>query len=317
MSDAPTAGHHVRWCFHTTALVEDYDRTVAALARLVGCRPLEDDRIDDPAIGRRGGMAWVGDNSIEIGESCVPGGAVDRFVERFGSHMSSIAVQVADIDATVAHLGSVGVRVASRIDGDIVFTAPGDTAGIAIEWFGGTPANDPRFGTVIPPYAVEPVLDVTHMAFGGAIVAEPATAAPRLAEILGTTVTFVDESGPAGRPVAGVSLGDMTLALFGLPALDESESLWGHRYSRPQTSSLGVAVADLAVARRALSDAGVSVTRADDRAIVIPPHETGGVSLVVVDELLPGDPRAGATSPARSRPNLSSRNRSRPRRSRT
>ena len=121
-------GHLVQWCFHTTAMVADYERTRDALTRLVGLRVLEDSRIEDPAIGRRGGMAWVGDNVIEIGEPIVTGGAVDRFVSRFGSHMSSIAVQVADIDATVERLAEHGVRVASRIDSHIVFTHPGDTA---------------------------------------------------------------------------------------------------------------------------------------------------------------------------------------------
>ena len=117
-------------------MVADYERTRDALIRLVGLRVLEDSRLDDPAIGRRGGMAWLGDNIIEIGEPIVDGGAVDRFVRRFGSHMSSIAVQVADIDATVAFLAERGVRVASRVDGHIVFTHPADTAGVVIEWFG-------------------------------------------------------------------------------------------------------------------------------------------------------------------------------------
>ena len=116
MTLAEVTGHRVRWCFHTTAMVADYERTRDALIRLVGLRVLEDSRIEDPAIGRRGGMAWVGDNIIEIGEPIVEGGAVDRFVQRFGSHMSSIAVQVADIDATVAVPRTAGRarRVADR-----------------------------------------------------------------------------------------------------------------------------------------------------------------------------------------------------------
>ena len=288
----PRTNHRVRWCFHTTAMVADYDLTLGALSRIIGCRALEDHVLDDPAIGRRGGMAWVGDNSIEIGEPAVADGAVDRYVRRFGSHMSSIAVQVADTDATVAHLESVGVRVSSRIDDDIVFTSPSSTAGIAIEWFGGVPANDPRFGTEIPPYPVTPLLDVTHIAFGGAVVADPASDARLLAEAFGTAVTFVDDDAPAGWPRAGVSLVDMTLALFAMPHPDESEALWGHTYARPQTSSLGVRVPDLSTALAVLRDADVGLVRHDDRMIVVDPSVTGGVSLVVVDQLLHGDPRA-------------------------
>jgi catechol 2,3-dioxygenase-like lactoylglutathione lyase family enzyme len=287
--------HELRWCFHTTALVSDYEATRDALSRLVGCRPLEDERYEHPAIGRRGGMTWIGDNSLELGEPIAPGGATQRFIERFGSHMSSIAVQVADADATVAHLESLGVKVASRVDDVIVFTHPATTAGVVIEWYGGVPENDPRFGTPMPPYSVEPLLDVTHMAFGGAVVDDPPGAARRLASLFGTCVTFVDETAPAGSPSAGVSLGDMTLALFALPPDPAvSSSLWGHVYRRPQTSSLGVRVPDLAAALSALTAFGVPIVRHDDRAIVIHPDATAGVSLVVVEDLLPGDPRRPA-----------------------
>lgn len=283
--------HLVRWCFHTTAMVADYERSRDVLARLVGLRPLEDHVYDDPAIGRRGGMTWIGDNSLELGEPTLPDGAVGRFVQRFGSHMSSIAVQVVDIDATVAHFDSVGVRLASRIDDVIVFTDPRTTEGVVIEWYGGESANDPRFGTPIPDYSEPPLLDVTHMAFGGAVVDDPAASATRLAEVLGTTVTFVDQGAPLGSPRAGVSLGDMTLALYLRPPATASSDLWGHVYDKPQTSSLGVRVPDLAVALAALTDAGIPPLRHDDGAIVVGPAVTGGIVLVVVQELLAGDPR--------------------------
>lgn len=272
-------------------MVADYERTRDALIRLVGLRVLEDSRIDDPGIGRRGGMTWVGDNIIEIGEPIVAGGAVDRFVKRFGSHMSSIAVQVADIDATVAFLADNGVRISSRIDHHIVFTHPADTAGVVIEWFGAEEHLDPRFDGIVPQPVPDPVLDVDQMAFGGAVVDDPVTAAARLAALFGHGVTFFDESAPPGSPMAGVSIGDMTLALYSIPDPAESERLWGWSYQRPQTCNLGVRVPDLAAARRALDAAGVPVLRADERSLVIAPAETGGVTLVVVDELLPGDPR--------------------------
>jgi hypothetical protein len=201
-------------------------------------------------------------------------------------------VQVADIDDTITHLESLGARVASRIDDVIVFTDPATTAGVVIEWYGGRSPNDPRFGAPIPPYLVEPLLEVTHMAFGGAVVEDPAGAAGRLATLLNQPVTFVDEGAAPGSPQAGVSLGDMTFALYALPpdpAL--SRQLWGHAYRRPQTSSLGVRVPDLAAAVTALKVAGVPIVRQDEGSIVIHPDATGGVVLVVVEELLAGDPR--------------------------
>lgn len=274
-------------------MVADYERTRDALAALVGCRPLEDHRYEHPAIGRRGGMTWIGDNSLEVGEPIVAGGAVDRFVSRFGSHMSSIAVQVADIDDTVTHLESLGARVASRIDDVIVFTDPSTTGGVVVEWYGGQSPNDPRFGMPIPPDPVDPVLDVTRMAFGGAVVRDPQAAARRLADLLGTEVSFENDAAPPGSARAGVSLVDMTLALHPLPAShEESRRLWGHVYDRPQTSNLGVLVPDLGWARAALEAADVAIVRSDEHVIVVHPDATGGVILVVVDELLPGDPRS-------------------------
>ena len=284
-------GHLVQWCFHTTAMVADYERTRDALTRLVGLRVLEDSRIEDPAIGRRGGMAWVGDNVIEIGEPIVTGGAVDRFVSRFGSHMSSIAVQVADIDATVERLAEHGVRVASRIDSHIVFTHPGDTAGVVVEWFGTEEPLDPRFGAPMPPPITDPVLQVERMAFGGAVVDDPVAAACRLAELFGHGVSFVDEHASPGSPMAAVSMGDVQLALYPIPAADESERLWAWRYDRAQTCNVGLQVADLAAARRALASAGIAVHRDEARQLVIAPDVTGGVTLVIVDQLLAGDAR--------------------------
>lgn len=287
-----TGRHEVRRCFHTTAMVADYELTRDALARIVGLRVLEDSRIEDPAIGRRGGMAWLGDNIVEIGEPIVAGGAVDRFVRRFGSHMSSIAVQVADIDATVDFLAEHGVRVASRVDGHIVFTHPADTCGVVIEWFGSEEPLDPRFGRPMPPLLdAAPLLDVDRMAFGGAVVPDPVSTANRLATLFGRDVTFLDRDARPGAPVAGVSLGDMTLALYPIPDRATSESLWGWAYERAQTCNLGVRVPDLDAARAALAAAGVTVRRDEPGALVIPPSATGGMTLVVVDALLPNDPR--------------------------
>ncbi len=276
--------HDVRWCFHTTAMVADYERTRDALIELCGLRVLEDSRIEDPAIGRRGGMAWLGDNVIEIGEPIVAGGAVDRFVRRFGSHCSSIAVQIADIDATVAFLESHDVRIASRVDSHIVFTHPADTAGVVIEWFGAEEHLDPRFGGHLPPPHPDPVLHVDRMAFGGAVVHDPIAAAARLAELFGHGVAFIDDAAAPGAPVAGVSMGDIPLLLYPLPDAAESERLWGWRYSRPQTSNVGVHVPDLIGARRSLADAGVPVHRDGGDHLVLAPALTGGVTLVVVDD---------------------------------
>jgi hypothetical protein len=132
---------------------------------------------------------------------------------------------------------------------------------------------------------------VVQMAFGGAVVDDPSTAADRLAEVLDLPVTFRDPAAPPGSPQAGVSLGDMTLALYPIPEPGLSAQLWGHVYQRPQTANLGVRVPDLGAALASLGAAAVPLVRHDDRMIVVHPEATGGVVLVVVDQLLPGDPR--------------------------
>ncbi len=95
--------HHVRWLFHSTAMVADYDLAVRNLATLVGLTVLEYSESTEPGIGRRGGVAWAGDNAIEIGEP-IGDGAAAQFVERFGGGMHSIALQVENLEATMAHL---------------------------------------------------------------------------------------------------------------------------------------------------------------------------------------------------------------------
>ena len=234
--------HEVRWCFHTTAMVADYERTRDALVRLVGLRVLEDSRLEHPAIGRRGGMAWVGDNVIEIGEPIVEGGAVDRFVRRFGSHMSSVAVQVRDIDATVSFLEAHGGAVASRPEAHIVFTAATGTEGIVIEWFGNEEPLDPRFGAPIPLAKMAALLDVTHMAFGGIMVQDPAASARRFASLFDRKITFLDCDAAPGHPQAGVSMGDMTLAIYPVPSSpSESQELWAGRMNDHKLATSGCA----------------------------------------------------------------------------
>ena len=74
------SGMDVRWMFHATAMVRDYEAAVAPLTRLFGARVLHDTIEEDPAIGRRGGMMWLGDGSIEVGEPAGPDSPVTRFL---------------------------------------------------------------------------------------------------------------------------------------------------------------------------------------------------------------------------------------------
>lgn len=123
------------------------------------------------------------------------------------------------------------------------------------------------------------------------MVADPVAAADRMNDLFGHGVSFVDEHAPAGSPVAAVSMGDVQLAFYPIPDPGQSERLWGWTYRRPQTCNLGVQVPDLATARDALRAAGIPVLRDELHQLVIAPQVTGGVTIVVMDQLLPGDPR--------------------------
>lgn len=283
-------GHRVRAMFHATAMVADYDRAVDRLGALFGLRVLEYGESDDPAVGRRGGMTWVGDGSIEIGQPTVAGAAPDRFVQRTGGGMQGVAVWVDDFAATADHLAASGVRMPVVV-GRFGFTSPRDTFGIQLEWADFTVDEDPRTGVPEPPFAVAPLVDVRHLAFVGAVVEDPIAAARRMQDAFATAVTFEMPDAAEGEPVAGVSLGDCTLALFRLLP-DRSASLWGRAHDRPRVTVLGLAVDDLTAATGALAADGVEVIRSGAGMAVLDPDATGGVEVALVDHLLPGDPRS-------------------------
>ena len=90
--------------------------------------------------------------------------------------------------------------------------------------------------------------------------------------------------------MAGVSLGDCTLALFPLPGGD-GRALWGRPYERARTHLLALRVDDLGAADRALHRAGITIVRREGGLVVLDPAATGGVQLALTGALLPGDPR--------------------------
>jgi catechol 2,3-dioxygenase-like lactoylglutathione lyase family enzyme len=276
--------------FHATAMGPDYDEILAPLQRLFGCRVLHRQNADPP-VGRDGGMTWIGDNSIEIGSPYGEGSPVARFVERLGGGMHSIAVQTEDVHATLRRIERLGVEVATVIADDIVFTRSAGTAGLVIEWASHVQQDDPRWGAPEPPFVVQPVVNVEHMSFVGALVADPVADAQRLAEVLDTDLELYDADGP-DVPYAGLSLGDCTLALYPLPP-DEatSRALWGGHYRRPRCLSMGLTVADQRVAERALAEAGVPVHHrtADGQAVLV---EGLPFPVLLSESLLASDPRA-------------------------
>lgn len=276
--------------FHSTAMVSDYDRAISQLQAIAGLRVLEYHESHRPEIGRRGGMTWLGDNSLEVGQPIVADGGAARFVARSGGGMHSVALQVSDIEATMEHLQASGARVAARPLPQMCFTDPRDTGGVFFEWAAFEVPIDPRFGGTIAEVAAEPLLDIREHVFIGALVADPARSADQYCQLLGTQVTFEQPGAGPGSPRIGVSLGDCTLALYAM-APARSAALWGRSYQRPRTHLMALRVDDLGAARDALLAADIPLVRADESTIVLHPGVTGGVQTAILEQLLPGDPR--------------------------
>jgi hypothetical protein len=270
-------------------MVSDYDATVRRLARLVGLTVLEYSEAE--LIGRRGGMTWVGDNSIEVAQPIVAGHAAERFLSRFGPGMHSYALQVGDLDATLSHLAAGGVTVGVRPEPGFCFTDPRTTGGLLFEWSNFTVKEDPRAGAPAPSPPAEPILDVRAHAFVGAVLPEPSMWADIYGPLFGLTEVFRHSEAPVGEPVVGLAAPDCILALYRLPG-DHSTDLWGVDHPRARCHILGLSVPDLDEAADALAQNEIGIVRRSDRAIVINPADTGEVPLVLIDELLPGDPRS-------------------------
>jgi catechol 2,3-dioxygenase-like lactoylglutathione lyase family enzyme len=281
----------LRWMFHATAMGADYEAMLRPLAHLFGARVMHRQQLEPP-VGRDGGMVWLGDNSIEIGAPFGQDSAVAGFVERFGGGMHSVAVQVWDLDATLRRVEPLGVEIASRIGPEIVFTRPGATAGLVLEWASHVQADDPRWGAAPLPFTAPPVVAVDRMAFVAAVVADPVVDGRRLAEVLDTDlVDYGDEVGP-DVPRVALDLGDCMLALYPLPPDEETSlAIWGGRHTRPRCIALALSVVDQRVAERALAAEGVVVHHraADGRAVLV---DGLPFPVVLTETLLPGDPRA-------------------------
>jgi catechol 2,3-dioxygenase-like lactoylglutathione lyase family enzyme len=281
--------HQIKAMFHSTAMIKDYDAAVSRLGELFGLRVLEYSEADSPAIGRRGGMTWIGDGSIELCEPIVEGAPPDRFIQRTGGGMAGVAIWVEDFAATVAHLETNGVGMPVQLRG-FGFSRPRDTCGLQFEWSEFTVKEDPRSGAPEPEFLVAPAVHVTHQAFVGVVVDEPVVAAQRFARAFGARVLFEAPEADVGDAHAAVWLGDCVLSLYPL-APSQSRKVWRRDHDQPRVSLLGLRVDNLAEAEAILADRGVRVLRRAPGILVLDPDCTADIEVALVDGLMPGDVR--------------------------
>jgi len=288
----------VRWMFHATAMVRDYELARDRLSDLFGLVVLEDTVVETPEVGRRGGMTWLGDNSLELGQPIVPGAGADRFVERFGPGLHSIALQVKDLDRTLKRAENLGIRTIARPSEYFAFSDPRDLGGVFIEWFAAEHDVDPHFGATIPVRTTSAAVSVSHVAHIGAVAADPIAMADKIATAAGREVTFSSQHSGPRQPVAGVDLGDCTLAIYPLDP-ETSDETWGRLYTRGRVHLMVLRISDLTTALSVLEDRGVRSLWAQDGTAVLDPVATGHVQVAVTDRFLPGDPRSSVDAAAR------------------
>lgn len=145
-------------------------------------------------------------------------------------------------------------------------------------------------GAATPPYEVEPLLEVETHAFVGAVVPEPLAWAESYGKMFGLAEAFRTPNAAPGEPAIGLAAPDCVLALYPLPEAD-SLTLWGGEHPRARCHILGLGVPSLDDATKTLAAAGIGIVRRTATSIVVDPAATGEVPLVLVEELLPGDPR--------------------------
>jgi catechol 2,3-dioxygenase-like lactoylglutathione lyase family enzyme len=288
MNDAsPT---RVDGLWHSTAMVASYHAILDPLQRLFGAVVMHDHHMEQPEVGRRGGMVWLGDNSIEIGAPAGDRSPVRKFVERLGGGMHSIAMRTSDIQATRSWVRSQGAHVGVAIGDHVFFTRPDATHGLLLEWSAMHTDDDPRFGFEPPyPKPEAPVAPARRYGFVTAAVADPVAAGERLAALFGTEVLrSVPGAGPA-EIGAMVSLGDCVLVLHALPEAPETWP-WGNPPARPRFHGHGLVVDDLTTALRNLADVGIAPVAELEHAVLLD-ASAGPVPTFVCDELFAEDPR--------------------------
>ncbi|WP_420640260.1 hypothetical protein [Candidatus Poriferisocius sp.] len=280
----------IKMLWHTTAMGTDYDGMLGPLQRLFGAAVMHENVSEAVGVGRRGGMVWLGDNSIEVGVPVGEQSPVRNFVEKWGGGMHSIALQVDDARATAERLARLQVTPQVWIEDGMFFSKPKETAGLLLEWSDRHTDDDPRWGHAPQPLPVVPVAPALHYAFVTAVVADPAAVAERLAGLFETEILRVTEDAAPNEIGAIVSLADCLLLLFPLPDEGMSQELWGSDITRNRFHAHGLRVENLADALSRLASCGIQpaariagMTYLDPDAVPIPTF--------LVEELLPEDPR--------------------------
>ena len=95
-------------------------------------------------------MTWIGTTPSRWRNRSSTEHVAQRFLLQFGPGMHSYALQVEDLDSTIAHLDGGGVTVGVRPSKGFCFTDPRTTGGLLFEWSEFTVEEDPRLRARAP-----------------------------------------------------------------------------------------------------------------------------------------------------------------------
>ncbi|MGE0877750.1 MAG: hypothetical protein AB7L13_00695 [Acidimicrobiia bacterium] len=278
--------------WHATAMAASYDGLLGPMQKLFGATVMHDTQSEEPAVGRRGGMIWIGDNSIEIGAPLGPVSPVRNFVEKWGGGMHSLALGIEDAPTALKQLEGVGVRPVAHVSEHIFFTHPGDTDGLMLEFSATYTHDDPRWGYPLKPLPQPALTPALKYSFVAAVVTDPQHTAERMAEVFDTAVLRSNPNAAPNEIGAIVSMVDTCLVLYPMPtSAEQSTELWGQIITRNRFYGHGLTVEDLPGSLAKLEGAGVKAFRdAGDGQMLLDPAVTG-VPTFLSGNLLPEDPR--------------------------
>ena len=99
---------------HLTIAVRDIDAAREAFASLFGAEAAE--AIDVDTFGARTQDLTLGESMLQLSSPRDPQGALQRFIERRGEGVYTVALDIDDINAAVAEFEAKGIRVSKPVE---------------------------------------------------------------------------------------------------------------------------------------------------------------------------------------------------------
>ncbi|HLA67323.1 MAG TPA: methylmalonyl-CoA epimerase [Acidimicrobiia bacterium] len=98
---------------HTAIAVRDLDAALADLKRQYGVEPLTRQRVESQGVEEA--MVPLGGSYLQVLMPLAEDSPVGRFIAKRGEGLHHLAIQVADIDAALAHLAAEGAELIDAV----------------------------------------------------------------------------------------------------------------------------------------------------------------------------------------------------------